>query len=77
VSAESTLIESGINLLLTGMTVVFFFLLTLIISIYLLKFLFSRASQTTNVNPSDSDPEQPVSKIHERIIKEVMERHQA
>lgn len=76
-SAESTLIESGINLLLTGMTVVFFFLLTLIISIYLLKFLFSRASQTTNVHPSDSDPEQPVSKIHERIIKEVMERHQA
>ena len=76
-SAESTLIESGINLLLTGMTVVFFFLLTLIISIYLLKFLFSRASQTINVHPSDFKPEQPVSKIHERIIKEVMERHQA
>ena len=76
-SAESTLIESGINLLLTGMTVVFFFLLTLIISIYLLKFLFSKASQATNAHASDSDPEQPVSKIHERIIKEVMERHQA
>ena len=76
-SAESALLESGISLLLTGMTVVFFFLLTLIISIYLLKFLFSSASQTINVHPSDSEPEQPVSKIHERIIKEVMERHQA
>ena len=76
--AESTLIESGINLMLTGMIVVFFFLLALIVSIYLLRSLFSVPSNNIVTLASNSNPrvDGPIDKIHERIINEVMEHRQ-
>jgi len=74
--AESTLIESGINLLLTGMVVVFLFLLTLIVSIYLLKLFFSESSPQLAAATSSFKADAS-SKVHERIIKEVMEHRQA
>jgi len=80
--AESTLIESGINLMLTGMIVVFFFLLALIVSIYLLRSLFSVPSNNivtlaSNPNPNPNPKvDGPIDKIHERIINEVMEHRQ-
>jgi Na+-transporting methylmalonyl-CoA/oxaloacetate decarboxylase gamma subunit len=78
--AESTLIESGINLMLTGMIVVFFFLLALIVSIYLLRSLFSVPSNNIVTLASNPNPnprvDGPIDKIHERIINEVMEHRQ-
>ncbi|MGY8771828.1 MAG: OadG family transporter subunit [Gammaproteobacteria bacterium] len=74
---ESTLIESGINLLLTGMIVVFFFLLILILSIHLLKFFFSESSQQLTPSAPTHSTDPSVSKVHERIIKEVMEHRQS
>jgi|Marorgknorr_s2lv_1036017.scaffolds.fasta_scaffold14713_3 Na+-transporting methylmalonyl-CoA/oxaloacetate decarboxylase gamma subunit len=74
--AESTLIESGINLLLTGMIVVFFFLVVLIISIYLLQLFFSESSNNTSPVASNPNADGPIDKIHERIINEVMEHRQ-
>ena len=72
----STLIESGINLLLTGMIVVFFFLLALIISIYLLRLLFSESSNNSIPAVSNASVNGSIDKIHERIIHEVMEHRQ-
>jgi len=76
--AESTIIESGINLMLTGMIVVFFFLLALIVSIYLLRSLFSVPSNNIVTLASNPNPkvDGPIDKIHERIINEVMEHRQ-
>ena len=74
--AESTLIESGINLMLTGMIVVFFFLLALIVSIYLLRSLFSVPSNNMVTLASNPKVDGPIDKIHERIINEVMEHRQ-
>ncbi|MDB9906985.1 OadG family protein [Gammaproteobacteria bacterium] len=74
---ESTLIESGINLLLTGMIVVFFFLLALIISIYLLRLLFSESSNHSTPAVSNSSVKGSIDKIHERIIHEIMEHRQS
>ena len=73
----STLIELGINLLLTGMIVVFFFLLTLIISIYLLRLLFSESSNHSTPAVSNSSVNESIDKIHERIIHEIMEHRQS
>ena len=75
--AESTLIESGINLLFTGMVVVFLFLLTLIVSIYLLKLFFSESSPQLAAVTSSFKADASTNKVHERIIKEVMEHRQA
>ena len=72
----STLIESGINLLLTGMIVVFFFLLALIVSIYLLRLLFSESSNDSTPVVSNSSANESINKIHERIIHEIMEHRQ-
>ena len=72
----STLIESGINLLLTGMIVVFFFLLVLIISIYLLRLLFSESSNNNTPSVSNASANESINKIHERIIHEIMEHRQ-
>ena len=72
----STLIESGINLLLTGMIVVFFFLLALIISIYLLRLLFSESSNNYTPAVSNASANESINKIHERIIHEIMEHRQ-
>ena len=74
---ESTLIESGINLLLTGMIVVFFFLLALIISIYLLRLLFSESSNHSTPAVFNSSVNGSIDKIHERIIHEIMEHRQS
>ena len=72
----STLIESGINLLLTGMIVVFFFLLALIVSIYLLRLLFSESPNNHTPAVSHSSANEAINKIHERIIHEIMEHRQ-
>ena len=72
----STLIESGINLLLTGMIVGFFFLLALIISIYLLRLLFSESSNNNTPAVSNASANESINKIHERIIHEIMEHRQ-
>ena len=73
---DNTLIESGINLLLTGMIVVLFFLSILILSIHLLKFFFSGSSQQLTPSVPSHSANPPINKVHERIIKEVMEhRH--
>ena len=71
---QDTLIQSGINLLFSGMTVVFIFLLLLIVSIYTLRAIFSMtAIQHAKVDLVDEPGESPSNNKHHQIIKEVME----
>ena len=68
---QDILIEEGMNLLYSGMVVVFSFLVLLIISVNMLRILFSALSQ--NKAEENFDPllvEQ--NNIHHKIIKEVL-----
>ena len=68
---QDILIEEGMNLLYSGMVVVFSFLVLLIISVNILRILFSALSQ--NKAEENFDPllvEQ--NNIHHKIIKEVL-----
>ena len=68
---QDILIEEGMNLLYSGMVVVFSFLVLLIISVNLLRLIFSVLTQ--NKAEESFDPllvEQ--NNIHHKIIKEVL-----
>ena len=71
---QDTLIQSGITLLFSGMTVVFIFLLLLILSIYILRAIFSRISmQDSKVSFVNELGQPSPSNRHHQIIKEVLE----
>ena len=68
---QDILIEEGMNLLYSGMVVVFSFLVLLIISVNILRIFFSVLTQ--NKAEENFDPllvEQ--NNIHHKIIKEVL-----
>ena len=68
---QDILIEEGMNLLYSGMVVVFSFLVLLIISVNILRVIFSVSTQ--NKAEESFDPllvEQ--NNIHHKIIKEVL-----
>ena len=68
---QDILIQEGMNLLYSGMTVVFTFLVLLIISVNLLRIFFSSAKEHV-LDPSDLSPANVKNEIHHKIIKEVL-----
>ena len=68
---QDILIEEGMNLLYSGMVVVFSFLVLLIISVNILRAIFSVLTQNKAEESFDSlSVEQ--NNIHHKIIKEVL-----
>tara|TARA_B100001250_G_C19183374_1_gene521951 strand:- start:97 stop:318 length:222 start_codon:yes stop_codon:yes gene_type:complete len=65
---QDILMQEGMNLLYSGMVVVFSFLLLLIISVNLLRIVFSTAPQKNN----SSIPATIKNDVHHKIIKEVL-----
>ena len=73
-AVQDTLIQSGITLLFSGMTVVFIFLLLLILSIYILRAIFSRIlTQDSKVSFVNELGQPSPDNTHHQIIKEVLE----
>ena len=64
---QDILMQEGMNLLYSGMVVVFSFLLLLIISVNLIRMLFSGAPQE-NISDLSSTVK---NDVHHKIIKEV------
>ena len=67
---QDILIEEGMNLLYSGMIVVFSFLVLLIISVNILRVIFSVLTQN-NVEEG-FNPLVEQNNIHHKIIKEVL-----
>ena len=66
--------ESGVNLLINGMSVVFFFLLILILSTYLLKIIIAPSlRRATNVIDVKNSFDKEENLNHKKIIKDVIE----
>ena len=65
---QDILMQEGMNLLYSGMVVVFSFLLLLIISVNLLRIVFSSTPQKNN----SSAPATVKNDVHHKIIKEVL-----
>ena len=65
---QDILMQEGMNLLYSGMVVVFSFLLLLIISVNLLRIVFSSSPQKNNSSTSASIK----NDVHHKIIKEVL-----
>ena len=65
---QDILMQEGMNLLYSGMVVVFSFLLLLIISVNLLRIVFSSEAQGTELTA----PKNPKNDVHHKIIKEVL-----
>ncbi|MEC7911433.1 MAG: OadG family protein [Pseudomonadota bacterium] len=71
---QLSLMESGVNLLINGMSVVFFFLLILILSTYLLKIIISPSLRiATNVIDVKNSFDKEENLNHKKIIKDVIE----
>lgn len=71
---QLSLMESGVNLLINGMSVVFFFLLILILSTYLLKIIISPSlRRATNVIDVKNSFDKEENLNHKKIIKDVIE----
>ena len=69
---QDILIQEGMNLLYSGMAVVFSFLVLLIISVNLLRIFFAVLIQN-NITEEGYDPLQTEQNdIHHKIIKEVL-----
>ena len=68
---QDILIEEGMNLLYSGMVVVFSFLVLLIISVNLLRVIFSVLTQN-NAEESFDPLLVEQNNIHHKIIKEVL-----
>jgi Na+-transporting methylmalonyl-CoA/oxaloacetate decarboxylase gamma subunit len=66
---QDILMQEGMSLLYSGMVVVFSFLLLLIISVNLLRIVFSSEAQGTELTASKN----PKNDVHQKIIKEVFE----
>ena len=68
---QDILIEEGMNLLYSGMVVVFSFLVLLIISVNILRIIFSVLTQN-NAEESFDPLLVEQNNIHHKIIKEVL-----
>tara|TARA_B110000008_G_C16926072_1_gene546763 strand:+ start:989 stop:1219 length:231 start_codon:yes stop_codon:yes gene_type:complete len=68
---QDILIQEGMNLLYSGMTVVFTFLVLLIISVNVLRIIFSSTKEHA-LDSNDSSPATVKNEIHHKIIKEVL-----
>tara|TARA_Y100001970_G_scaffold215829_1_gene264180 strand:+ start:253 stop:486 length:234 start_codon:yes stop_codon:yes gene_type:complete len=69
---QDILMQEGMNLLYSGMIVVFSFLILLIISVNLLRIFFTLLVQS---NPAEEDFDpllEEQNNIHHKIIKEVL-----
>ena len=70
---QDILIQEGINLLLTGMVIVFTFLVLLIISVNVLRLFFSSSIQDNGfTHNAGNSSGQVKNEIHHKIIKEVL-----
>jgi Na+-transporting methylmalonyl-CoA/oxaloacetate decarboxylase gamma subunit len=70
---QDILIQEGINLLLTGMVIVFTFLVLLIISVNILRVFFSSSFQDNGVSHNTSSSSVQIkNETHHKIIKEVL-----
>ena len=70
---QDILIQEGINLLLTGMVIVFTFLVLLIISVNILRVFFSSSVQDNGLSHNASNSSVQIkNKTHHKIIKEVL-----
>ena len=68
---QDILIQEGMNLLYSGMTVVFTFLVLLIISVNVLRIFFSPTKEHA-LDSNDLSPANVKNEIHHKIIKEVL-----
>ena len=64
---QDILMQEGMSLLYSGMVVVFSFLLLLIISVNLLRIVFSSEAQGTELTV----PNNPQNDVHQKLITEV------
>ena len=70
---QDILIQEGINLLLTGMVIVFTFLVLLIISVNILRVFFSSSFQDNGVSDNTGKSSVQIkNETHHKIIKEVL-----
>ena len=70
---QDILIQEGINLLLTGMVIVFTFLVLLIISVNILRVFFSSSVQDNGLSHNISNSSVLIkNETHHKIIKEVL-----
>ena len=70
---QDILIQEGINLLLTGMVIVFTFLVLLIISVNILRVFFSSSVQDNGLSRNASNSSVQIkNETHHKIIKEVL-----
>lgn len=70
---QDILIQEGINLLLTGMVIVFTFLVLLIISVNILRVFFSSSVQDNGLRHNASNSSVQIkNETHHKIIKEVL-----
>ncbi len=70
---QDILIQEGINLLLTGMVIVFTFLVLLIISVNILRVFFSSSVQDNGLSHNARNSSVQIkNETHHKIIKEVL-----
>ena len=69
---QDVLMQEGMNLLYSGMIVVFSFLILLIISVNLLRIFFSVLIQNNQAEDSFDPLQEEQNDIHHKIIKEVL-----
>ena len=69
---QDILIQEGMNLLYSGMAVVFSFLVLLIISVNLLRIFFDVLIQNNTTEESYDPLQTEQNDIHRKIIKEVL-----
>ena len=69
---QDVLMQEGMNLLYSGMIVVFSFLILLIISVNLLRIFFSVLIQNNQAEDGFDPLQEEQNDIHHKIIKEVL-----
>ena len=69
---QDVLMQEGINLLYSGMIVVFSFLILLIISVNLLRIFFAVLIQNNQAEDGFDPLQEEQNDIHHKIIKEVL-----
>ena len=69
---QDILMQEGINLLYSGMIVVFSFLILLIISVNLLRIFFAVLIQNNQAEDGFDPLQEEQNDIHHKIIKEVL-----
>tara|TARA_B100000676_G_C17219772_1_gene408523 strand:+ start:71 stop:304 length:234 start_codon:yes stop_codon:yes gene_type:complete len=69
---QDVLMQEGMNLLYSGMIVVFSFLILLIISVNLLRIFFAVLIQNNQAEDGFDPLQEEQNDIHHKIIKEVL-----